>query len=331
MAESTELRERKNLPRTHVASDEDRPPCAFTEGDYAIVRNLAFHRVLTVEQLCFLEERGYKAVVARTKVLFHHGYIKKQYRGANLPDAFELAERGALEVMRREGISEAAIGWVWNSKNRELKNPSIDHELGVANLILPLHLAAKQNPSELRFLNHMDLLDLAEDKVQRRRGNPFKVIGAVKHDGERRPVDKIPDGVCALQINRERLMNFIIEWDTGNPNVAPRSGASLLNPKRNYVVEKIATYAYAFTRDNPYHKAAFNWENVRVLMGTVATGKDGRRRVEEMVRAAQEFVPDSNARRLFSFVDATTLREYRHDILSMPWVNGNGIEKRLFD
>src|SRR5437667_9161089 len=121
-------------PRFRRAAEP--PPFRLTEGDVAIIDQIARHRFLRSTQVAALIGRSLDRTNDRLSRLFHAGYLDRPRAqldyyptAGSAPLVYALADRGARLLIERYGIAFANVEW--SRKNREAGRPFMEHQLEI--------------------------------------------------------------------------------------------------------------------------------------------------------------------------------------------------------
>ena len=225
---------------------------------------------------------------------------------------YALGNRGVKLLAERFQIPPPKVDWTW--KNRKTRRVFLEHTLLVADVMVALELACREN-GKVRLVEPSEILAAAPEATQRRR-NPFYWRATVRHEEYNVPIGLVPDKVFGLEFAEEgKRAYFFLEADRATMPVVRKS------LRQTSLYRKLVGY-YA-TWQQEIHTELFGFKNFRVLF--VTTSPERCRNVMEANVAATR--GRGSAIFLFTNADAISSRS----ILELKWQNGRGELVRLVD
>src|ERR1019366_2602028 len=196
-------------------------PMQLIARDRDIIRLVHRHRFLRSHQIVALLGGSSQPLLARLKLLYHHGYLERpraqlQYyeRGGSRSIAYGLGNKGGALLKQELGIAVHPDSW--DEKNHVIGRVYLEHALFVADVMVAIELACRKRNS-IRLL-YEDQLALRSER------QPFQ--WRVKTRGGIR-LGVIPDQVFALEYTDQNAqpqrVHFFLEADRGTMPVV-RSG-----------------------------------------------------------------------------------------------------------
>jgi hypothetical protein len=298
-------------PRFRRASTP--PPFRLTEGDLAIIREIARHRFLRSTHVAALVGRSIDRTNDRLSRLFHAGYIDRPRAqldyyptSGSAPMAYALADRGARLLADLHGVG-------WDRKNHRAGRPFIEHQLEIAEFYVALQRATRDR-SGVRLIHPNELIAAfpAETRALR---NPLALRVCLSHEGMNHDVGVVPDLIFGLRFPDGSRRCFMVEIDRGTMPIT-RSDLRQTSFER-----KMRAYLHAFAARS--HERQFGWKAFRVL--TVVNDAARARSILSVLRQMQ--VPDAPGPLLFLFAVRDELRD--GDPLTYHWHDGAGRNLQL--
>jgi len=289
------------------------PPFRLTEGDLAIVREIARHRFLRSTHIAALVGRSIDRTNDRLSRLFHAGYIDRPRAqldyyptSGSAPMAYALADRGARLLADRHGVG-------WDRKNHQAGRPFIEHQLEIAEFYVSLQSATRDR-SDVRLIHPNELVAAfpAETRALR---NPLALRVSLSHEGMSHDIGVVPDLIFGLRFPDGSRRCFMVEIDRGTMPVI-RSDIRQTSFER-----KMRAYLHAYAARQ--HERQFGWKAFRVL--TVVRDAARARLIIAVLRQIQ--VPDAPGPLLFLFALRDELQACNP--LSYRWYDGIGRELQL--
>jgi hypothetical protein len=298
---------------------DNAPNFRVTEGDIAIIGQIARHRFLRSTHIAALVGRSLDRTNDRLCHLFHAGYIDRPRAQldyyptvGSAPMVYALADRGARLLIARDGFDAAHLEW--SRRNREAGRPFIEHQLEIADFEVAAQLSAEH--SGYHYLDAEEIASPSPGKAASSLGgNPFALRVTVAHHGTRQEIGLVPDIALAIDMKKGARRNFLVEIDRGTMPVtrADFSQTSIERKLRSY----LSAYASRLFDRN------FGWKSFRVLFVT-----SDETRVASMIDALRTIQsPGAAGSYLFLFASRNTLRAT--DPLSAMWRGVDGRPRRL--
>ena len=186
----------------------------------------------------------------------------------------------------------------WTAKNRTATKLFIEHTLRVADFMVALEIACRNSAVEYRRF--------PDREVQAPRWSV-----TLWHHGLHAKLGVIPDAVFALRTVHGSEVVYCLEADRATMPV-----------KRQHLHQTSAArkfLAYHATWKQRLLEQRFGWNRFRVLTLTTSPA-----RVEHLRQAARE-LPSGHG--LFLFADEAQLRRCERELLSLRWINADGVEQ----
>ena len=286
-----------------------------------IIRQVYKHRFLSSRHIVALIPGNKERLLYRLKCLFHSGYldrpqqqIKPFTREGSQPLVYGLGNKGADLLARYYNIPRLRTDWT--TKNREIKQPQIEHTLMVADFMVCLELACdKFKYTEL--IEPEQILAMLPNQSRKR----VKVFHW-QFDIEKQSGDQIrnfrftlrPDKIFGIYFpedlpGRDKVYYFL-EADRGTMPIKRSS------PYITSYFGKMQAYHEAWHR-NEYQRI-FGTRAVRIL--TLAKSEE---RIQNMIKAGKRVNKSQNGSKIFWFARASefTLNSPLH-IFDEVWQNG---------
>lgn len=193
------------------------PPLRVTDDDLAIIRHVAEHRFLRSTHLVRLLNRSPDKVLRRLAALYHNGYLDRPRsqrdhypRAGSASLVYALGNRGAWHCAMNGADLAAASDWT--DKNRSAGRPYIEHALLVADLMVAIEIAARENPT-IKFVPAGTIhADMPEEL--RHTHSSWTLTASLPYSNVELSVT--PDKVFALDfLNLGRRNYFFVEADRG--------------------------------------------------------------------------------------------------------------------
>ncbi len=295
----------------------ERVPFQLTDADIDMIRAVAHHRMLTSRQLQKLFPRSEQYVLRRLNGLFHSGYLDRPphqldyYRagGGSSPMVYALADRGAQLINRLD--NDQFVEDLWQQKNNTTR-PFIQHTIGVAGIDVAL-VAATRRRKDVALITARELI-AAFPKPPVSYDRAFTWHADVRQDGQTYSVPVKCDLPFALRSAAIGRRAYLCEYDRGTmPIIRPHFN-------QTSILRKFAGYIAG--HNQKLHEIQFGWKAYRVLFIAIS-----KKRAHNMREALAEYTTQPNDRARFYFTSADEIASA--DILSLPWVDGNGTEQTL--
>jgi hypothetical protein len=297
-------------PRFRRASEA--PAFRVTEGDIAIIREIARHRFLRSNHIAALVRRSIDRTNDRLCHLYHAGYIDRPRAqldyyptAGSAPMVYALADRGARLLRGRGEIDLSHIDW--GRKNREAGRPFIEHQLEIADFEVATQLAAEY--AGHRFVDAGEIFG-ARAGANHIQANPSAMRVTVAHGGRRHEIGLVPDIAFAVALKNGARRNFLVEIDRGSMPIT-RADFSQTSIER-----KLHCYLAAHAARLPERQ--LGWKAYRVLIVT-----SDANRIRTTLNALRSIQPPGAAgSALFLFASRDELRAA--DPLAATWRGVDG-------
>jgi hypothetical protein len=296
---------------------DDAPNFRVTEGDIAIIRQIARHRLLRSTHIAALVGRSLDRTNDRLCHLYHAGYVDRPRAQldyypttGSAPMVYALADRGARFLCLHGGFELSRMEW--SRRNREAGRPFIEHQLEIVDFEVAAQLSAEA--SRYHYRNAEEIVSRAAGKIASTPGsNPFSFRVTVAHRGARYEIGLVPDIPFVIDLKNGGSRNFLVEIDRGTMPIT-RGDFSQTSIER-----KLRSYLSAYAAR--LFERKFGWKFFRVLF---LTSDDSR--VRSMIEVLRTIQPPSAAgSSLFLFASRDDLRTA--DPLTAAWRGVDG--KRL--
>lgn len=291
------------------------------ERDLEIIRYVYKHRFLTTKHIVALSGGSEQVIRRRLRLMYHVGYLDRPRRqikpfspDGSDPLVYALGNKGIELLVRNFNIHPSRVDWT--SKNREVSQPHIDHDLLVAHFMVCLKLACRQVKGVKLLEPQWRPSDRTGRKLKSVNSLRLKICVIRRINGQNRKVrfTVVPDKVFGLyfveDLPRRNKTYYFLEADRSTMPVE-RS-----NPYLSSYLKKMLGYSEAW-REKKYQKI-FDTQSVRVL--TLA--KSGER-IRSMIAASRKATRQRQGSGLFLF---TQSREITLDnpirIFDAIWQNG---------
>ena len=194
--------------------------------DLDILEALYNHGYLRTDQIISLLQNEHGGLPdrwrKRLKYLFQNGYterpdsqIEYHRRSGNTATVHGLGEQGALHLDELRGIPRGGMNYRW--KNKSVGRPHLDHSLSVADFMIAIELASR-NQKGAEFIPWTDLTPDAE--------RPSWSVNVRKYPerikGLRNTVKLIPDGVFSIRLKGGKRGLYFVEVDRSTESVTSR-------------------------------------------------------------------------------------------------------------
>ncbi len=268
-----------------------------TARDLAIIAWVGRYRMLSAAHIAALDGGSRQQVTRRLRLLYDHGYLDRPgaqlamlLREGNAPLVHALAQKGARLLAEQHGTDPGRLEWT--TKNKRAGERFIAHTLMIADVMVALEIACRDEGAPI-LIDHHDLLAAMPERTRTKR-DPFYWRAHVNVDGERMAIGQYPDRVFSLVLpdNKTRL-NFLLEADMGSMSIQAHSLS------KTSIRRKLLSYHAGF-RDK-LHSKLWGFERMRVLFVT-----NSAKRAESMIAAAHR-VTRGRMAGLFLFTDRAAL------------------------
>lgn len=143
-----ERKTKKYLPRL-ARTDALKPPLRLQPRDIEIMKLVNEYRFLTSRQIQLLVLGSDQVILRRLQKLFHNNYLDRLQTSIYEKAIYALGNNGADIVAEHTGVDRGKIDWA--KKNREVRNPYINHTLMVSNFKIAVQLALDESPGAALF------------------------------------------------------------------------------------------------------------------------------------------------------------------------------------
>lgn len=307
----TALEPKTRKPRFRRAAET--PAFRVTEGDIAIIREIARHRFLRSTQIAALVNRSLDRTNDRLSLLFHAGYVDRPRAqldrfptDGSAHMVYALANAGA-RLLKSFGI-EVTANLDLGHKNKSALRPFIKHQLGIVDFHVALQCATRDR-RDVTLIHPEDIVADFPDTTRSDR-NPLKLKVKLSERGRLQEFGLIPDLVFGLRFADGSRRCFCVEIDRGTMPVT-RSD----NSQTSFAL-KMRAYLAAHAAGQ--HTERYGWKAFRVL--TVTTDQT---RIESMTAALQGLhMPRGPGAKLFFFATRDQLAAATP--LASSWSDGSG-------
>lgn len=287
-------------PRRSRFTRSDPPPLQLTDDDLTILRHVAEHRFLRSTHIVDLLQRPRDKIVRRLGVLFHNGFLDRPRAQLNV-----FAHAGSAPLVYALGnkaVFEGDRTIDWTDKNRDVKRPYIEHALSIADFMVAIECAARDNPA-------VSLL-AAQDITAHVRSWTL----SARVPGMSAEIAVAPDKVFGLEFTDSGRCNyFLVEADRSTMPIERRS------PDQSSFKKKLLAYHHA--HEAGQHTALWGIPGFRVL--TLARSAE---RIASMIDTVYN-ITGGKGSNVFLFAEVDKLKGYNP--LAFPWLSGKGHEVRL--
>jgi hypothetical protein len=288
-----------------------------TERDLAVLAHVARHRFLSSQHLCALDGGSQQNLLRSLRVLYDHGYLDRPY--AQLahvpvtgprPMVYGLGRRGAQALRSYHLLLNQETDWT--ERNKRAGALFIDHTLAIADVMVPLELACRDQPG-LELLREGDIIALAPEATRRSR-EPLR-LAVPGLDNKMGVSSVVADGLFGLRYADDTAAYFLLEVDRGSmPVVRAQFDKTSFH-------RKLKVYWEAWKQNR--HVDHFGIKQVRVLTVT-----DSEKRIENMLSVVAD-VTEGKGSNFFLFATASRLADASP--VEIDWTTGRGQTVRLTD
>jgi hypothetical protein len=221
-----------------------------SERDMEILRHVSSHRFLTSRHLIELLPGSRQQILRRLQMLFHHGFLcrpkaqQQDVASKNKPLVYGLANAGAKVIGQEIN---------WNARNRESKNLFLKHTLLIADIMVGIEVACRQN-GKTTLIPQSEILENA-----RWVGGQNKAGWQVsfRHNGLNHRLGLFPDQIFGLKPEGKEVHWFFLEADRGTMPVRRKT------LKQTSILKKSLGYKHSCEQKIPWNR--FRIPNFRVL------------------------------------------------------------------
>ncbi|NUJ80257.1 replication-relaxation family protein [Methylocystis sp. FS] len=290
-----------------------------TEGDIAIIRNIARHRFLRSTHIAALAGRSLDRTNDRLCHLYHAGYVDRPRAQLDFyptkgsaPMVYALADRGARLLRERGIINLSRIDW--GRKNLQAGRPFIEHQLEIADFEVAVQLSAER--SGCHYVSAEEIASRVPGTFAADLGgNLLALRVTVSHQGGRQEIGLIPDIAFAIDLRKGAPRNFLTEIDRGTMPI------TRVDFSQTSIERKLRSYLSAYV--SRIFERKFGWKHFRVLF--VASDDNRVRSMIEALRSIQP--PGAAGSSLFLFASREAL--HSADPLTAAWRGVDGSLRRL--
>jgi DNA-binding Lrp family transcriptional regulator len=294
------------------------PAFRLTDGDLAIIREIARHRFLRSTQIASLVGRSLDRANERLSLMFHAGYIDRPRAqldrfptDGSAHMVYALANEGARLLKAHDGAAFARVDW--SRKNKSALRPFIEHQLEIVDFYVALQ-STTRNRADVALI-HPEEIVAAFPEATRTEKNPLKLKVRLSHKGKLEEFGLVPDFLFGLRFPDGSRRCFMVEIDRGTMPVT-RSDFS-----QTSFALKMRAYLAAHAAGQ--HQHSYGWKAFRVL--TITTDQN---RIASMAEALRQMpTPRGPGASLFLFATRDTLKA--SDPLNHGWRDGNGRGTKL--
>ncbi|MDA2934787.1 replication-relaxation family protein [Acidobacteria bacterium AH-259-D05] len=175
-----------------------------TKRDLDILQIVESYRVANSTHILALTEGSNQGILRRLQKLFHKGYLdrlrpQRIEGGGSVNMTYAITNKG-FRVLQKEGLIQEATQTDWNTKNRSLRDVSINHRLLITHIRAVIETACRgRDGLQLLFW---------------REGREIYDAIEVALEGSYRRVPVAPDAFFGIQDAKGR-MYFFLEADRG--------------------------------------------------------------------------------------------------------------------
>ena len=288
------------------------PAFRLTDGDVAIVREIARHRFLRSTHVAALVGRSLDRTNERLSLLFHAGYIDRPRAqldrfptDGSAHMVYALANEGARLLRAHDGAAAPRLDL--SRKNKSALRPFIEHQLEIVDFYVALQCATR-NRTDVALI-HPEEIMAAFPPATHAEKNPLKLKVKMSHKGRLEEFGLVPDFLFGLRFSDGSRRCFMVEIDRGTMPVS-RSDFS-----QTSFALKMRAYLAAHAAGQ--HQQSYGWKAFRVL--TVTTDQN---RIASMADALRQMpTPRGPGASLFLFTTRDELQV--NDPLKHGWRDGN--------
>ena len=283
-----------------------------TDGDLAIIREIARHRFLRSIQIAALVDRSLDRTNDRLSLLFHAGYIDRPRAqldrfptDGSAHIVYALANDGARLLKAQDGTAASRLDL--RRKNKSAQRPFIEHQLEIADFCVALQCATRHRKDVA--LIHREEIVAAFPEATRAEKNPLKLKVRISHRGKSEEFGLVPDFLFGLRFPDGSRRCFMVEIDRGTMPVS-RSDFS-----QTSFALKMRAYLAAHAAGQ--HQHSYGWKAFRVL--TITTDQN---RIASMADALSK-MPSPRGPGASLFLFATREIFNADNPLNYEWRDGN--------
>ncbi len=269
-----------------------------TARDITIIRALEQYRFLTTDHLLALTDgTSRQGLTRRLRELYDACYVDRPKAqmltmayADKRPMVYALGNEGAALLSNRFQMRLPDV--YWTEKNRRVSEKFVEHTLGIADFMVALEIACREQ-GNAKIITQEEILAQSPERTRRRR-YPFRWQTRVHWDDQWEQIAIVPDAVFGLHYTHrpegKNKAYFFVEIDRGTMPILRR------DIRQSSFARKL--HSYADTHDRKLHTKHFGIKNFRVL--TVTTSRE---RIETMQVAYRAEVAARAPAALFLFAE----------------------------
>jgi hypothetical protein len=299
------------------------PAFQLTDRDLTLLSHVARHRLLSSAHLAALDGGSPQNVLRALRVLFDHEYLDRpREQLATMPVegprpyVYGLGKRGARALREQGHRINTDVDWA--EKNKRAGSKFIEHTLQIADFMVGLELACREN-NGINLLREHEIIE-ASPEITRKAREPLRWRVERIERGRREITTVVPDGLFALTFPDDTASYFILEVDRGTIPIN-RTDTEGTAAWRKNIRYKLATYYDGWKAGR--HVDQFGVKQVRVITITSSA-----KRVENMLATIDE-ITEGRGSNFFLFADRAQLE--MSDVLDTLWITGKRERVRLSD
>lgn len=316
---------------------KDAPNVAITSDDDNILLEVYRHDIIDANTIyALLAPRPIDKVRRRLRKLHHNQYLQRLSQieqiyvpgGGSMPVAYTLGIKGVRRLAEAYGLSAKPDRY--RDRNKKLSAQHVLHALEQTRFLVTCRKSAERH-KHIEFLYPDQIYARYAPAILKRDSLPSVVTGRVNWHGYVETEGTIPDGLFMLYYrNREDGKNrrsIFLEIDRGTEtiDVSDRKMKTLKFWKDTSLIRKFIVYAFAF--QGRTHERDFGIPTFQVL--TVTTNRDRVGKMQAMYRKRLGVRPYSVVPFRFLFTDFQTIAAHGHDVLAVPFEDGEGRVREL--
>lgn len=301
------------------------------DRDIEIIRQVHTYRFLTSSHIKALVSGSDKVILKRLQFLYHNQYLDRPRQqvvfsaGGSAPMIYGLGNKGADLLAQEFKISRSKVDWT--SKNREAKTFFLNHTLLIADFMVCLELACREN-NDIKLIQPEEILDQAPEEM-RKRINPYRLtidtVATIGGKTKKINIGLVPDKLFGLFfVNKPEGRNkayFFLEADRATMPIKRK------NLFRTSFYKKAVGYYFASPMQGGLFEKTFGFKHARVL--TITKSAD---RVKNMIEINKEIDQKGTGLGLFLFANISSFSlDNPGTILKKIWLNGRGEPASVVD
>lgn len=305
-------------------------PLSIQERDAEIIQHVFRHRFLTSEHIRALVAGSQQKILRRLQALFHGGFLDRpkeqlswliNWKGGQ-PIVYGLGNKGADLLTEKFNIIRGKVDWT--SKNREIKSHALKHTLGIADFMVSLETACKNEEfsSSISLINQEEVAKTIP-KHLKNKNNPLSWNVEFKQNDKKYKFGVLPDKIFGLHFPKRKsdiqTAYYFLELDRATMPIKSS------NPFRSSISKKMLSYYNSWQQE--LYSKIFPFKNPRILFVT-----ESEERIQNMINLNKEIDPRGNGLRIFLF---TTQKHFNlkepEKLLNTIWTNGRGEQGKLFE